>query len=107
MYKKLSTMFGALALLGLTAGQAAASTITATPGSNIVSADTATPVSISIDGDFTDFTSGGTFLVSWDAGLTLDTFTLNAVPPPGSTWDFGSSTLGANSLQISVGTLLE
>jgi hypothetical protein len=100
MYKKLSTMFGALALLGLTAGQAAAVTVTATPGSNIVPADTATALSISIDGNFDVATTGGTFLVSWDAGLTLDTFTI-AAPP----WDFFFTTVGTNSLQIRVGDL--
>jgi hypothetical protein len=100
---KILSMFGALALLGLTAGQATASTVTATPGTTVVTGGVSTPVSISIDGNFTEFTSGGTFSVNWEAGLTLDTFSINeAFPTPPGVWLSGSASVGTNSLVIDV-----
>lgn len=100
---KILSMFGALALLGLTAGQATASTVSVIPGSTTISADTATSVSVAIAGNFTETTLGGTFLISWDASLSLTSFVVDT-PPTGTTWTFGLGTPGTNNLFIDIGT---
>ena len=83
MYQKLRMMMAALALVGFTAGQATANTVSLTQPNPI---ETGGAASISLDlvgTDFTDAVDAGGFTFNWNPAVLTYTGTLVANPP----WD--------------------
>lgn len=100
MYKKLLTMMGTLALLGLTAGQAQAITISILPSTSIAGpGDTVTVDLVAVASFAGETTIGGNFAISWDVpGLQL-------VPGSASvdtSWVSGPITENASSISVNV-----
>ena len=83
MYQKLRMMMAAMALVGFTAGQATANTVSLVQP-NPIETGGAASISLDLQGtDFTDAVDAGGFTFSWDPGVLSYTGTAVANPP----WD--------------------